>query len=132
MILEAVDSEKRLKWPRRLSVDDRKEFERLVRDGHEFQQTRRYYEAAFDPVGTRNTQLYRTLPHEIGHYVHYLTVVERPGHDDENFEGWKKRDEKYWSISTDEKERFAHRYAADLCRKLAERGVIPFEPLVEE
>ena len=114
IILESVDSENRLKWPRHLSVDGQKEFARLTEDGHVFREKGRYFEADFDPVPTRNTQLYRTLLHEIGHYVQFLTS------------------EKYWAISVDETERFAHRHANSLRQTLFESGIIPFEPLADE
>lgn len=129
VILEAVNSEKRLRWPRNLSVDNQKEMARLMEDGHPFQETRRYFETGFAPAATRNTQLYRTLPHEIGHYVHYLNTVERPGRGDGNFDKWKKRHDKFWSIPASEKERFAHDYAETLRRKLFDSDIIPFEPL---
>ena len=127
IILESVDLESRLKWSKHLCVDIQHELERLIEDGHAFRDTGRHFEAGFEIEAVRNTQLYRTLLHEIGHYVHYLEVVERPDNENEDFEAWQKRSDKYWSIPSDEKERFAHRYADGLRKKLVESSVIPFE-----
>ncbi|WP_196890165.1 hypothetical protein [Aureivirga sp. CE67] len=78
VILEAQSSDKKIKWSKKLRIDDQKELERLKEDGHVFHEDKRNYVAEFDLNATRNTQLYRTLIHEFGHYVHYLEVVKRP------------------------------------------------------
>lgn len=78
IILESIDTERKLKWSKKLSVDDRDEFERLLADGHEFMDRKKYFETTMTVEFSRNTQLYRTFPHEFGHYVHYLEVVVRP------------------------------------------------------
>lgn len=132
VILESADLKRRLKWSKHLCVDSQREFERLIADGHAFKDTGRYFETDYRVEAVRNTQLYRTLLHEIGHYVHYLKIVERPGSEDEDFETWKTRSDQYGTLSTDEKERFAHRYADTLRQRLTESGVIPFEHLVDE
>jgi len=77
------------------------------------------------PENVRNTQLYRTLLHEFGHYVHYLTIVERPGYEDEALELCEQRWDFYNKIPAVEKEAFAHRYATNLKQLLEEKGVIP-------
>lgn len=127
IILEAVDYTGTLKWPRKLSVDCRKELERLQKDGHNFIEDKRYFTAPFELKNVRKTQLYRTLIHEFGHYVHYLDVVERPGKEDEDFEEWKKRHELYFKIPAAEKEKFAHKYAEILRGELISKKIIPFE-----
>jgi len=78
VVIEAVDCKRTLKWPKKLSVDDQKELDRLRKDGHEFVTTKRHYIANFNINNVRNTQLYRTLPHEFGHYIHYHNVVIKP------------------------------------------------------
>ena len=75
----------------------------------------------------RDIQLYRTLLHEVGHYVQYLEVVEIPGDDEEPFEDWEKRSDLYFSIPAMDKEAFANRYAIDMKSKLRIKGIIPFE-----
>jgi len=78
VIIEAMDCEQRLKLPKKLSVDDQKELERLRKDGHQFTVTKRHFIANYNIENVRNTQLYRTLPHEFGHYIHYHKIVLKP------------------------------------------------------
>lgn len=108
IILEAVDYNGKLKWPRKLTVDDQKELERLIADGHQFTADKRRYTCTYTPEAVRNTQLYRTLLHEFGHYVHYC------------------RQEDYFSIPKSERETFAHQYADRLKEKLIAAQLIPF------
>ncbi|MEG0926404.1 hypothetical protein [Chryseobacterium sp.] len=126
IILDAIDLEKKLLWPKKQTIEDQKEFERLKTDGHIFTETKRNFIAEFKPDLVRNTQLYRTLPHEFGHYVHYLEVVERPENDDENDEEKEKRLDFYFNIPKSEKEKFAHTYAEKLKSKLISENRIPF------
>ena len=78
VIIEAVDLDRIFKWSKKLSIDSQKELERLKEDGHKIKMSKRFYEAEYELINIRATQLYRTLPHEFGHYVHYLEVVKRP------------------------------------------------------
>lgn len=78
VILEAVDLGRTFKWSKKLSIDSQKELERLKEDGHKIKMGKRFYEAEYELKNIRTTQLYRTLLHEFGHYVHYLEVVRRP------------------------------------------------------
>lgn len=111
IILEAANYEKRLRWTRHLVPDDQKELERLKADGHQFSEDKRNYSCLLRKENVRNTQLYRTLLHEFGHYVHYSTTEEKLYND----------------TSKDEKERFAHNYADDLSEKLKQENLIPFQ-----
>lgn len=110
IILEAANYEKRLRWKRHLTPDDQKELERLKIDGHQFIEDKRNYDCKLQVEHVRNTQLYRTLLHEFGHYVHYFTTEE----------------ELYYNIPKDERERFAHNYANDLLEKLTQEKHVPF------
>ena len=114
IILEAFRVNDRLKWSKKLSVDSQKELERLRQDGHEFAADRRSNVALLEKTAVRNTQLYRTLLHEIGHYVHYLQKTGR-------FSG---------SISKSERESFAHAYAERQHSALAAQNLVPFEQSV--
>ena len=60
----------------------------------------------------RCTQLYRTVPHELGHHRHYRAAgsVDR-----------------YHAIPQLDREAAAHRYADELGEKLREKGSIPFD-----
>jgi ABC-type Zn uptake system ZnuABC Zn-binding protein ZnuA len=78
VIVEAVDLTRSMKWSKKLDVDDQKELQRLKDDGHPLEMGKRFHEAPYRIENIRATQLYRTIPHEFGHYVHYLEVVIRP------------------------------------------------------
>ena len=78
VIIEATDCKRTFKWTKKLSVDDQKELKRLKKDGHEFVTTKRHFIANYNIENVRNTQLYRTLPHEFAHYIHYHNVVIKP------------------------------------------------------
>lgn len=127
VIIEAIDLSKSFKWEKKLSPDKQEELERLRNDGHPIIEGKRHFEADYALENVRNTQLYRTLPHEFGHYVHYLEFVERPSQADEEFEGWEQRHDRYWQLPVDEKEKFAHNYAYQLTEKLKSKYIIPFE-----
>lgn len=129
IILDAIDVTRKFSYSKKQRVDFQKEFERLKIDGHIFEEDKRKFTASFNPDYCRNTQLYRTLVHEFGHYVHYLDFVERPAVEDEPYEERELRAELYFSIPQDEKEKFAHRYADELRAKLIATKVIPFKQL---
>lgn len=126
IILEAISTNRKFYWKRSLSPDDQAELKRLMNDGHKFTNDKRGYYFNYEPEYVRNTQLYRTLLHEFGHYVHYLDVVERPTANNEEHQDIDKREEAYWKISKDVKERFAHSYADLLLQRLRDDGHIPF------
>jgi len=131
IIIEAVNYERKLKWPVKLSIEMQKEFERLKSDGHIFSNDSRYFVADYNLENVRNTQLYRTLPHEFGHYVHYLDVVVRPETEDESYEDWEQRSDTYFAIPSAEKEKFAHAYADQFKKQLTESGIIPFDRIAD-
>ncbi|MCH2228702.1 MAG: hypothetical protein MK105_00050 [Crocinitomicaceae bacterium] len=132
IIIEAVNLDRSFKWTKKLSVDSQKELERLKEEGHKIKMGERFYEAEYEIDNIRSTQLYRTIPHEFGHYVHYLEVVERSGDDKEEFEEWGKRSDYYHSLPTSEKEVFAHSYANELKTDLTQRGIVPFARIINE
>ena len=89
--------------------------------------SKRHFVAELNWEHVRNTQLYRTLPHEFGHYVHYLEMVERPAVMGEPDSAREARDNTYWKLANADKEAFAHRYADALRSRLIEQGVLPFD-----
>lgn len=127
IILDAIDLTRKLKWKNNLSIDGQKEIERLIGDGHKIENDGKYFVADYELENIRNTQLYRTLPHEFGHYVQYLEFVERPETDDEDYEIFDERLNKYFEIPTVVKEKFAHKYAEELIAELTRKKIIPFE-----
>jgi hypothetical protein len=107
--LEAVKSGSQFRWLRKIDIDTQKELKRLRNDGFEIIETKRSFEIDLTLENVRNTQLYRTLLHEIGHYVQYC--------EDE---------EKFDRLPSAEKEVFAHNFADKLKLELEQEGLIPF------
>ena len=130
VIIEAVDLDKKFRWNKKLSIEYQNELERLKNDGHKIVMGKRYFEAEYKIENIRATQLYRTLLHEIGHYVHYLNVVEKPAKENEEYVIWEKRWDFYHSLPKTEKESFAHSYADKLKKKLETEKIIPFDRII--
>lgn len=123
IILEAVDYTEKIRWKKRFSVDDRRELQCLIEDGHPIIDTGRFYEAPCEHANVRNTQLFRTLPHEIGHYLDYLNHVELPAKAGaDTHEEWSRLRDVYNSRPASEKERFAHDYANQKRKILLDSG----------
>ena len=68
VILEAVDPLRPRCWSKSLPPDWATELDRLRQDGHRITTTRHGHLVQSDLAAVRATQLYRTLPHEIGHW----------------------------------------------------------------
>ncbi|MFZ6653915.1 hypothetical protein [Undibacterium sp. TJN19] len=103
-------------WPTSLSTERRRELTRLQQDGHAIHRSDRHYRIAPNAQSLRNTILYRTLLHEIGHHV------DRQRCSDEEWDG----------KTTATKEDYAHRFAADLYASLVKQGIVPFAPFFDE
>jgi hypothetical protein len=125
IILEAQELGASLKWSKSMSLEDRAEYERLARDGHYFMETKRDFRAHLAENGIRNTNLYRTLLHELGHLTDYHQKVlnKQTALDPDQ----SVAADLYFSRPTQEREVFAHRFAEDLSRSLKTAGEIPFE-----
>lgn len=126
IVLDAQELGAPLKWSKRMTLEDRAEYERLFRDGHVFVETKRYQVAELTEEAVRNTNLYRTVLHELGHLADYhqkvlnnQTALDR----DQDV-----ADSLYFSRPTSEREAFAHRLAEELKETLLESGAIPFAP----
>lgn len=112
--LEACNYKKSFFWSNSLSLHGLDELERLKEDGHQMIKTKRGHKLIPTLEAIRATQLYRTLLHEIGHHVDYITNYET--HDNK---------------TSEDKEIFAHRYADKMREKLTQQGVIPFNRIVD-
>lgn len=109
IVIEAQDLSP-IAWPRSIDVEHMRELERLRLDGHEISNTRRGIEIRVTPTSLRNTVLYRTLLHEIGHHVDY-----------------NRSSESEWCSKTrNEKEDYANRYARELHERLSKQKILPF------
>lgn len=127
IIIEAIDYSKKLTWEKSQPPDSQKEFNRLKKDGHLFEENKKNFTAYFELKNVRNTQLYRTVPHEFGHYVQYCRCVESGAAENEDFEDWNKRDKIYQNIPVTEKEKFAYQYAEQFIERLQKEELIPFD-----
>lgn len=128
IFLEACDVGTPIKWSTSLDPEDSEELERLRLDGHRVERVGRRHVISATADSVRATQLYRTLPHEIGHWFDWLEKVEGPAARGEDF---ARLADSYFVRPRNEREAFAHRYADDLLRTLRGKGVIPF-PRIEE
>lgn len=126
VFLEAVDCAANLKWSSSLEPDEQAELERLRLDGHVIERVGRRHVFSITPEATRATQLYRTLLHEIGHWVDWLNKVERPSERGGDF---RTLSDAYFQRPKDDREAFAHRYADEARARLQRLGVIPFQRL---
>ena len=110
---------------RRMTPDQHAELDRLRRSPAKVAETRRSIDFTLTPAFVREVQLYRTVLHEIGHWVDYLEKVEipsdRPGAD------WSDLWERYWLRPRSERESFAHRYADEAGSALEALEAIPFK-----
>ncbi len=108
-------------WSKSLIPDDFQELERLEEDGHQIISEARRYVIRMTAESIRATQLYRTLPHEVGHYVDYLLNTDEKGDSD-----------RFWSKPSKDKEDFAHRYAREFIEREKKAGNIPFQRKFDE
>lgn len=125
VFLEAVNPAAVWKWGKDLSPTDSLEVERLERDGHVVEDSgkRLLFHSSLESV--RATQLYRTLLHEIGHWVDWLEKVVRPAGESSTF--FDVLSSRYFGRPEPERELFAHQYAETLRKRLTAEGRIPFQ-----
>lgn len=126
ILIEAVNPDKPVKWSTSLSPDDLEELRRLEADGHVLERRGNTWAITPNVAAVRNTQLYRTLPHEIGHWVDWQEKVRRPGQ--EQPERLHAFEDAYFARPRSEREAFAHRYADEVRARLEKFGVIPLAP----
>lgn len=125
VFLEATNPTRVWTWSRKLCPEDSIELESLKNDGHRVKDTGKHFEFHSSLESVRTTQLYRTLLHEIGHWVDWLEKVVRPAGDD-----FVLRDAlsgRYFARPDQERELFAHQYADVLRKRLTAEGRIPFQ-----
>jgi len=127
IVLEAQELGVLTKRSRSMTPEDRAEYERLWADGHVFEEKKRHFQAVLVESAVRNTKLYRTLLHELGHLADYhQKVLDDRTALDTDFE---IAEDLYFSRPTSEREVFAHAFAEKLNQSLKLRGEIPFAPL---
>jgi hypothetical protein len=110
IIIEAQDSLP-YTWKRSRTPEHEREIERLRQDGHSVLLRGRSVIVEPNPESVRNTVLYRTLLHEVGHHV---------DHAQSTSEQWDGR-------TSSEREDFAHLYAAAAYERLRSKGIAPVD-----
>lgn len=128
IFLEAQRTNKVTRWSASLDPDDQAELERLISDGHTITRQGSRFLISADFEAVRTTQLYRTLLHELGHWVDWLHKVVRPLHTDPDAR--QRLEENYFARPRSEREVFAHRYATTMRERLTSSGKIPFDRIV--
>jgi hypothetical protein len=131
IIIEAVNPTEPLKFGKSLSVDCMAELERLKSDGHKIRPGDRNHTIEPTLESCRATQLYRTLPHELGHWVDFLEKVERPAAAPLDPDAYGELVERFHSRPDREKEQFAHSYAEGLSQCLLATNAIPFDRQID-
>ena len=128
--LEAQEINVSIRLSRKQSLEGQKELRRLRQDGHHIEETKREYVVTPSEDSIRNTLLYRTLLHEVGHWVQYdretLTTETAL---------WPDLDvayDLYFAKPSIEREQFAHRYADEMSAQLRKTGAIPFAPMLQD
>jgi hypothetical protein len=129
--LEAIPRGHVLSWGKSLTPFDRKELDALAADGHEVVRTRRGYEVVTTPQSVRHTQLFRTLPHEIGHAVDYLENCMIPALGADTMAEDEYITHAYEAKPALDKEEYANRYAREFFEKFSSRGLLPFPQIAE-
>lgn len=119
--LEAQPQDLVIRWGRSVPPECAAELERLRRDGHRVTLERGRWRIETSPAATRNTQLFHTLLHELGHHVDYVRSVLRPSDWWENAALARSLDRAYFARPTREKELFADRYADELGARIGAR-----------
>jgi hypothetical protein len=128
VILEAHPKDHCFERSRSLSPDEAEELDRLRADGHVVR-AGRCWQVQTSLASTRSTQLFRTLPHEVGHLVHYEREVGLRAGGDARAEGTLR--DQFFTRPKREREDFAHRYAREVAAALSAEHRLPFPRLVD-
>ena len=128
ILLEAQPAPLTAKWDRHLNPSEQSSFDRHMREASEAMQNRRGWTLQFDLTAIREVQLYWTLLHEIGHWVHYMGAIVLPqicSYDDAE-DQWNR----YWNGPSREREYKADAYAGSFAQALRQQGIIPFDRII--
>jgi hypothetical protein len=125
VLLEAVNPGRVWKWGRELSPLDVLEVEKLKYDGHMVEDSGKRLVFRSSASAMRATQLYRTLLHEIGHWVDWLEKVVHPAAN--SAVPYEVLSDRYFARPQQEREQFAHHYADRTRERLIVAQCIPFD-----
>ena len=121
LILEAQQTPGTLLWRKSLQPWVAAEIERLRSDGHEVSSDARYFHVLSRPEALRATQLFRTVPHEVGHYVDFRRRVIGPSSSETEF---NRNLDLYWARPAREREEFADRFGREF--RASQGARLPF------
>jgi hypothetical protein len=127
LILEAQDSRRALQWPKSLQPWVAVELENLRSDGHEVTSDGRRFCVHSGPEALRATQLFRTVPHEVGHYVDYRRRVIELSSSEAELE---RNLGLFWSRPAREREECADRFGREFRARHGTR--LPFPQRLDE
>lgn len=130
--IESVATNKIIKWGKSLSPFYQNELNALKKDGHRIENEKRGYSINTNLESVRNTQLFRTLPHEIGHAVDYLNNSVLPSENASSEGESNYMSNVFSSKPSRDKEEYANRYAREFLEKHNAKGVLPFERIYEK
>lgn len=130
--IEAAEVGKVIKWGNKLTPFDKKELDSLKSHGHHIEKVKRGYDIHTTPKTVRNTQLFRTLPHEIGHAIDYLYHSLDPSIEASSEAESEYITDAFNSKPTLDKEEYANRYAREFYSKNVADGNFPFERIYDE
>ncbi|MCP4696963.1 MAG: hypothetical protein GY862_08955 [Gammaproteobacteria bacterium] len=130
--LEATQIGRIIRWTNKLNPYEKKELASLESDGHRIETVKRGYDVHTSPATVRNTQLFRTLPHEIGHAADYLKHSLKPSIETNSESESDYITQVYDSKPSLDKEEYAHRYAREFYEKHSEHGSLPFDQIYEK
>lgn len=122
LMLEASKVGEVTKYPRKQVIETTEELERMRSDGHQLVEDRRGWTLVTTEESIRRGVLYRTVPHEVGHYVDFKGYIEDPRYVDIS-----DVLDAYWARPAREREDAAHRYSFEKSTDLRMKGLIPFE-----
>jgi len=128
--LEAMQTNTVIKWGNKLTPFYEKELNALEADGHEIERVKRGYNVKTTPTSVRSTQLFRTLPHEIGHAVDYLEHSVNSSNNATTETESEYIREKFKSKPALDKEEYANRFAREFYDQNSD--VLPFDRIFDK
>jgi hypothetical protein len=123
VVIEAIEHDYSYNVGKHIGPIFARELEALTADGHSVVMGTRNIKITCPPAAIRNTQLFRTLPHEIGHNVDFTQKVTFAEGD------WDELRDLYLARPQREREQFADRYATDVMAPYRASDIVPFPPL---
>ncbi len=120
-----------VKWTKSLTPEAEKELLLLREHGHAISSDKRNIIIKTTIEACRNTQLCFTVPHEVGHYVHYNECVADPMRHKPNHGNKEMLEKQYFEKSLRDVEAYANKYANGFYSEMKQKGVLPFPRILD-